>query len=113
MLQNGLTHSLVTKFFSVQLSPAVREFHAAREERWEPGHGQVCANLMSSKAHQNNRSYVSSADLPLDLLCKNLAWWVVTWRTQRNHKTVKIGWGVGACSGQYSSEARRIAISAT
>ena len=32
---------------SIQLSPAVREFRAAREERCKPGHGQVCANLMS------------------------------------------------------------------
>ena len=34
-------------FRSVQSSPPVREFHAAREERCEPSHRQVCANLMS------------------------------------------------------------------
>ena len=34
-------------FHSVQSSPAVREFRAAREERCEHCHGQVCANLMS------------------------------------------------------------------
>ena len=34
-------------FCSVQSSLAVHEFRAAREERCEPGHRQVCANLMS------------------------------------------------------------------
>ena len=34
-------------FRSVQSSPAVREFRAAGEKRCGPGHGQVCANLMS------------------------------------------------------------------
>ena len=43
------------------------------------------------KAHQNNRSYVSSEDLPSDSLCKNLAWRMVARITQKNHKTVKIG----------------------
>ena len=44
---------------------------------------------MVPKAHQNNCSYVSSADLPSDSLCENL--WAVTRRTLINHKTVKIG----------------------
>ena len=56
----------------------------------------VCEPLMpdamSPKVHQNNCSYVSSVDLPLDSLRENLAWWVVTQRTLKNHKTVKIGW---------------------
>ena len=55
----------------------------------------VCKPLMpdvvAPKPHQNNHSYVSSADLPLDSLRKNLAWWAVTRRTLKNHKTVKIG----------------------
>ena len=38
-------------------------------------------DVLASKAHQNNRSYVSSADLPSDSLRKNLAW-----RTSKNHK---------------------------
>ena len=33
---------------------------------------------------------VSSADLFLSL-CKNLAWYTLTWRTSKNHRTVKIG----------------------
>ena len=40
---------------------------------------------------KRNRSYVSSVDLPSDSLCKNLAWWAVTRRTSKNHKTVKMG----------------------
>ena len=55
----------------------------------------VCEPLMSDvvspKVHQNNCSYVSSADLPSDSLCEKLAWWTVTRRTLKNHKTVKIG----------------------
>ena len=50
-------------------------------------------DVVVSKAHQNNRSYVSSADLSLDSLGNNLAWWAVTRRTSKNHKTVKIGGG--------------------
>ena len=45
-------------------------------------------DVMASKAHQNNCSYVSS---PSDSICENLAWWAVTWRTLKNHETVKIG----------------------
>ena len=39
--------ALLLSFHSVQLSPAVHEFRAAREERYEPGHRRVCVNLMS------------------------------------------------------------------
>ena len=48
-------------------------------------------DVVAPKAHQNNRSYVSSADQPSDMLCKIFAWWAVTRRTSKNHKTVKIG----------------------
>ena len=52
----------------------------------------VCEpDVAAPKVHQNNCSYESSADLPSDSLHKDLAWWVVTWRTSKNHKTVKIG----------------------
>ena len=47
VLQSEPTRSLVAKFPHVQSSPAVCKFCAAREERCEPGHWQVCANLMS------------------------------------------------------------------
>ena len=43
----------------------------------------------------HNHCYVGSADLPSDSLRKNLAWWAVTRRTLKNHKTVKIwGWAL-------------------
>ena len=74
-------------FRSDQSSPAVRKFHAAREESCEPGHGKVCANLMSWPAPKVHQSYVSSADLPSDSLRKNVAWWAVTRRTLKNHKS--------------------------
>ena len=48
-------------------------------------------DVVVPKAQQNNHSYVSSADLPSDSLCKNFVWWVVTRRTLKNYKTVKIG----------------------
>ena len=62
----------------------------------------VCKPLMpdvvAPKAHQNNCSYVSSANLVLESLCKNLAWWVATRGTLKNHKTVKIGgWALIGC----------------
>ena len=51
----------------------------------------VCEpDVMVPKVHQNNYSYVSSADLPSDLLRKDLAWWAITRRTSKNHNTVKI-----------------------
>ena len=67
----------------------------------------MCANeplmpdVMAPKAHRNNRSYVSSADLPSDSLRKNLAWWAVIQRTLKNHKLDCQNWVVGACPGQY------------
>ena len=46
-----------------------------------PWKGVCEPDVMAPKAHQNNRSYVSLADLPSDSLRKNLAWWAVTQRT--------------------------------
>ena len=50
-------------------------------------------DVVVPKVHQNNHSYVRSADLPSDSLHKNLAWWAVTWRTLKNNKIVKLGGG--------------------
>ena len=47
-------------------------------------------DVVVPKVHQNNCSYVSSADLPSASLRENLAWWAVTRRTLKNHKNVKI-----------------------
>ena len=55
--------------------------------------GMCEPDVVAPKAHQNNCSYGSSADLPSDSLCKNLAWWVVTWRTSKNKKLSKLGVG--------------------
>ena len=68
----------------------------------------VCEPLMSDvvapKVQQTNRSYVTSADLPSDSLHKILAWWAVTQRTLKNHKTVKLGgWVLARVWGQYST----------
>ena len=101
MLQSGPTCSLVAKFSQRSVIACSMQIscHRGRTLRTRL-QTDVCEPLMpdvvASKVHQNNRSYVSSADLPSDSLCKNLAWWVVTQRTLKNHKTVKIG-GVGTC----------------
>ena len=62
----------------------------------------VCEPLMpdvvAPKGHHNNRSYVSSADLPSDSLHKNLARWAVTRRISKKHKTAK-NWGGGGGGG--------------
>ena len=71
-------------------------------------YGWVCLNfyVMAPKAHQtDNRSYVSSADLPSDSLRKILACLAVTRRTsKKKHKTVKIGACPGRCQKAYKSE---------
>ena len=74
LLQTGPTCSLVAKFPHIQSSLAVHEFRAAEEEHRERGPGRVCEPLMpdvvAPKVHQNNRSYMSSADLPSDSLTR-------------------------------------------
>jgi len=72
--------------WGIQSSLAVHKFCAAGKERCEQG--LWCLMSWHPKC---NRSYVSSADLPSNSLRKNLAWWAVTRRTSKNHKTVKIG----------------------
>ena len=96
VLQRGPTCSLVAKFpkRSVVACSTWILCCRGRTLRTRP-RTAVCEPLMpdvvSPKAHQNNRSYVSSADLPSDSLRKNFKWWAVTRRTSKNHKTVKIG----------------------
>ena len=43
-------------------------------------------DVVAPKELQNNHSYVSSADLHLDSLLKNITWWVVTWSTLKLSK---------------------------
>ena len=62
-------------------------------------------DVMASKVHQNNRSYVSSADLPSDSLRKHLAWWAVTRRILKNYKTAKIGgWALALDNTVYTQK---------
>ena len=96
MLQIGPTRSLVAKFLQHSVVACSMQISCCRGRtlQMRPRTG-VCEPLMPDvvlpKVHQNNCSYVSSADLPSDSLCENLAWWAVTQRTLKNHKTVKIG----------------------
>ena len=102
VLQSRLTRSLVAKFLQRSVVTCSTQIKCCMERilqmRSRTG---VCEPLMpdvvANKVHQNNCSYVSSADLPSDSLCKNLAWWAVTWRTTKLSK-----WEVGgACPGQH------------
>ena len=83
VLQSGPTRSLVAKFPQCSAVTGSTQISRCRGRtlRTRPWMG-VCKALMpdvmAPKVHQNNRSYVSSADLPLDSLCKNLAWRAVT-----------------------------------
>ena len=96
VLHRGRTCSLVSKFpqRSVATCSTRILYCKGRTLQTKPRMG-VCKPLMpdvvAPKVHQNNRSYVSSVDLPLDSLRENLAGWAVTQRTLKNHKTVKIG----------------------
>ena len=97
-VEKAVTCSLVAKFTQRSVVTCSTQILCCRERTLQtrPRSG-VCKPLipdvMVSKACQNNHSYVSSAELPLDSLRKNLAWWAVTRRTLKNHKTVKIrGW---------------------
>jgi len=90
-----LVASLLSKFPQRQSSPVVREFHAANEERCEPGHGQVCANLMSwcpkrIRAMWAQRTFHYARISMVGGYTENPE------KPQNCQK-----WGVGACSGQY------------
>ena len=96
VLQSGLTCNLVAKFpqhsvIACSMPISCCRGRTLRTRPWKGVCKPLMPDVMAPKAHQNNRSYVSSADLPSDSLRENLAWWSVTWRTLKNHKTVKIG----------------------
>ena len=107
VLQSGPTCSLIVKFSQRSPIACSMQFSCFRERTlWTRPWMGVCKPLMAdvvvSKVHQNNHSQMSSADLPVpsDSLCKNLAWWAVTRKTLKNHRTVTCS-GMVACSGQY------------
>ena len=83
VLQSGPTRCFVAKFpqcsaitGSTQISRC--RGRTLRTRPWMGVWKALMSDVMAPKVHQNNRSYVSSADLPLDSLCKNLAWRAVT-----------------------------------
>ena len=104
VLQSGPTRSLVAKFFQRSIVACSMQISFCRgrtlrtrlrTDVYEP----LITDVVAPKAHQNNHSYVSSADLPLDSLCKILGTWTVTRKTSKNHKTVKIGgWALAQTS---------------
>ena len=83
VLQSGPTRSLVAKFLQCSAIAGSTQISRCRGRTLQtrPWTG-VCKALMPDvmvpQVHQNNRSYVSSADLPSGSLCKNLAWSAVT-----------------------------------
>ena len=87
---------LVAKFPQRSVIACSMQISCCRERMLQtrPWRG-VCETLMpdvvAPKAQSQLHVHVSSADLPLDSIHKNLGWWVVTQRTLKNHKTVKIG----------------------
>ena len=86
MLRNGPTHSLVAKFpqrLVVACSTpnfVLQGKNAANEATDE------CVRYFDAWCRVAQWTYV-----PSDSLRENLAWWAVTQRTLKNHKTVKIG----------------------
>ena len=91
-------------FRSVQSSPAVREFRAAREERCEPSHGQVCANLMSwrpkhIRAMLAQRTYLQIHYARISMV----GGYTENPEKPQNCQKWRVGacTGMGTCSGQY------------
>ena len=98
VLQSWPTRSLVAKFPHRSVIASSMQISCCRERTlWTRPWISVCEFLMPNvvvpEVHQNNHSYVSSVDLPLDSLRKNLAWWAVTQRALKNHKTQNLGGG--------------------
>ena len=103
ILQSGPTRSLVANFLQRSVVACSTQISCCRGRMLQtrPRTGMcepLMLDVMAPEMHQNNRSYVRSADLPSDTLREILAWWAVTRRTLKNNKTVNIA-GVGACTG--------------
>ena len=97
---NRLIASLLG-FCSVQSSLAAHKFRAAEEEHCKEA-TDGCVQTFDAQCHvaqsaseQLQLPHLSelSGPIPSDSLCENLAWWAVTWRTLKNHKTVG-GWAL-------------------
>ena len=109
VLQSRPTRSLVAilKFPQHSVVACSTRISCCKGETLQTGpRTGVCEpDVVAPKAHQ---SYVSSADLPSDSLRKNLAWWAVTQRTLKNHKTVKIGGWTLSYTGMHGHLLRTI-----
>ena len=78
------THSLI----------AYATFVACSMRLWLGVCKTLLPEVMESETHQNDDSYVSLADLLLNSLCKNLAWWAATRRiSKKPTKLSKLGGG--------------------
>ena len=73
---------LVAKFLKHSVIACSTQISYCRGRTLRTEKNALMPDIVAPKAHQNSHSYVSSADLP---------WWAVTWRTSKNHKTVKTG----------------------
>ena len=106
MLESGPTHSLVTKLLQC-LSHVGHKFSIASDgPLWTKLWMGVCEALlpdvMVPETHQNDCSYVCELSGPsFNSLHKNLAWWVVKWRTSKKNTRKCQNWGMGTCPGQY------------
>ena len=62
----------------------------------------VCEPLMGAQSASDQSQVCELKDLPSDSLCKNLAWWAVTWRTSKKPQNCQnCGWALAQVWGQY------------
>ena len=98
VLQSGPTRSLVAKFSQRSVVTCSMQISCRRGRMLRTRlRTDVCKPLMpyvvASKVHQNNHSYVSSADLPLDSLRKILACGQLHGKPRKTTKLSKLGRG--------------------
>ena len=102
VLQSGPTCSLVAKFPQHSIVACSTQNFMLQGKNTANEATDGCVWTFDAWCRVAQRTYV-----PSDSLRENLAWWVVTRRTLKNHKTVKIRGGrlqgMGACSGQYGN----------
>ena len=100
LLENEPNQSFVART-SKHLSLAVPKFRTASEERSTRGYDQcvqaLLPGIVAPEIHRNDHSY-SLCELKLWTFKsshKNFAWWTVTRRSLKKHRTVKIeGWAL-------------------
>ena len=96
LLENGPTcRSLIPRALQCS-SLAVRKFHTASEKCCGQGYGRCVQTLLPNVVAPET---LITATVCVSSNCesprKNFAWWVVTWKTLKNHRTAKIeGWAL-------------------